>query len=950
MHFTVSHGKSVKGSLQCTLKGKEEGMKQKANFYVSIPKDFGQVKTSVAFGLTLRQLICFGGAAAIGVPAYLLLKNYVSNDAAMLIMIAIMAPWFAFALYTKDGLPLEKVIKNVYEEKILRKKIRPVRYDLTLDGVEQIERYKNTKSPKKRAAMAENNKNRLFGEYISHTKGPGTIGKLTGRKSKNENSSPADSLPFESINENGVMHIAKDKYSICFAFSDINYEQANVSNQKDIWSDWCMLLNSFDTDCEYQFVYYNKYADIEETAEKLKIEMSEDEKLNLMIGELNDHVRGILSKGNNGMEKQMYLVVSFNENSKKVLTTVDEIKDRISNEFEEKMGIEGRWLDGYEWLSALFYMLNPYREEKFLFSWDPIVNGGLSDKEMLLNHGFAFGKTVDTFRAGNKVGCVSYLKVMSNKISDRFLAEFLNIDSEIIVSFHVKALKQDKSLKLVKKLLSDLQKNVIDEQKGAVNQGFSMNNISPGLKRNVEAAEELLDNVSMDDEKLFYVTITMVQFADTNAKLTRNFNAIKAIASAQTCEMIRLDHQQEKGYFSTLPFGENQLEINRLYTTTSLGVFLPFKIKELLQFGESLCIGYNKITGNIIMADIKKLQNPNMIVLGKPGRGKSFFVKMMLIQVFLKTKDDILICDPEGEYHPLVNVLNGQMIKLCAGSNDHINPLDISLDAEDFEIALVDKATFVMSMFEQILKGKGQSDPQDRSIIDRALRKIYKPFMESLDEKDIPVFTDLYMALREEESERAAYLADTFEVYSEGSLNFFNHRTNIDMNNRVVCFDIRDLSNELKNLGMLFVQETVWGRVSANREKKKYTRYFIDEFHVLLRDPQTAAYSRDIWKRFRKWLGMPCGITQNVTDLMSSPEIKTIFDNSDCYVILGQDENEAAMLGEELNLTEKQKKCISTRNGGEGLFIYGADVMPYVGRIPTDGMIYKTITTRYAEE
>lgn len=969
-------------------------MKQKANFYVSIPKDFGSVKQKVALGLTKRQLICFLGAGLVGVPIYLLLKNMAEPNMAMLVMVLVMAPFFAFALYEKDGLPLEAILKMIIDENYIRPKVRPVMYEPVLAGVEQVMNYDQMMKEKKESSFLffgrkkeaekkddntpktspgnnkkpdhdkkEPEKKAIFKKTKNGKKGIGPNDPMSTemlrdyaaamhkaqRTGKRPPKSASESLPFKSMSEDGILHQKSDEYAILMSFEDINYEQANVNNQKDIWSDWCMLLNSFDIEANYQFVYYNKYADVDETAKKLRLVATEDKTTNQMVKELNDYIYGILKKGNKGMEKHMYLVVSFKSSYKKLRIAANEIRERLSNEFEEKLGIKNRWLDGYEWLSALFYMVNPYRDEKFLFSWDARKTGMLSEKEQLCNHAFTFGSQINTFRVGSKVGCASYLKISANKLSDRFLADFLNLDSEVIISFHVEGIHQNKAVKMVKALLTNLQKMVIDEQKTAVNNGYGMNNVSPELKRNVEGAEELLDNVSMDDEKLFYVTITMVQIADTPNKLTRNFNAAHAIASAQTCELVRLDHQQENGYFSSLPLGVNKLAIKRLLTTTSLGVFLPFKIKELLQFGESLCIGYNKITGHIIMADIKRLQNPNMIVLGKPGRGKSFFVKMMMLQVFLKTKDDILICDPEGEYHPLVRVMGGQMIKLCAGSPHHINPLDMNPDMEDVEVALVDKATFVMSMFEQILKGKSASDPQDRSIIDRALRKIYDSFLHSRDTADLPTFTELFAALKEDDSKRAKYLTDTFEVYVHGSLNFFNHRTNINMDNRVVCFDIRDLSNELKDLGMLFVQETVWSKVSANRERKKYTRYFIDEFHVLLKDAQTAAYSKDIWKRFRKWLGMPCGITQNVTDLMMSPEIKTIFDNSDCYVILGQDENEAAMLSEELNLTAKQQKCISTRSGGEGLFIYGGDVMPYVGRIPQEGTIYKTITTRFAE-
>ena len=294
---------------------------------------------------------------------------------------------------------------------------------------------------------------------------------------------------------------------------------------------------------------------------------------------------------------------------------------------------------------------------------------------------------------------------------------------------------------------------------------------------------------------------------------------------------------------SSTNLGNNRINVKRQLTTTSLGVFLPYKIKELMQFGDSLCMGQNKITGHIIMADVKTLANPNTLVLGTPGRGKSFSVKMMMIQTYMKLKDDILICDPEGEYGPLVNKLKGQIVHLSQSSSEHINPLHIDPDCDWSSDPIGNKCQLIMSIYEQIL-GPGKIGAYERSILDRCTQKLYKKFSVTKNVEDLPILEDLFNELAEQEEKEARYLRTSLEVYVHGSLNYFNHPTNVDMHNRVICFDIKELGEQLKNLAMLVVQETVWGRVTVNRNAGRYTRYFVDEFHLLLKEPRPRPIQR----------------------------------------------------------------------------------------------------------
>lgn len=767
------------------------------------------------------------------------------------------------------------------------------------------------------------------------------------KEGKRAPKSAAESIPFETMDEDGLMYLGNGQYSIMLEFSDKNYIQADEIDQKDIWSDWCMLLNGLDLEASYQMVFFNRKRDARELAKKLELTAKHPENEQL-AKDLNAFQEKIVKNANKGIAKSRYFIITIKEPAFKIKVKAEEITERIIGEFRERMDVTARRLDGYERLSILFLMLNPYQGERFIFNWDVAKNGGISEKEQLTNHAFEFGKRTDRFMIGAKYGTVSYLKLSSSQISDRFLCDFLDMDSDIIVSIHFTPVHQERALKDVKALVSDIQKMVIDEQKNAARSGYGMENISPQLKRDVEAAEKLMDDVSQNDEKMFMVTITMVQMADSIMKLERNYHNAKSIANALTCDLIRLEHQQEDGFFSSLPLGRNLVSVKRQLTTTGLGIFLPYKIKELLQMGESICMGYNKLTGEIIMADVKSLANPNTLVLGKPGRGKSFLVKMMMIMVYMKLKDDILICDPEGEYGVLVRKLRGQIIRLRQGSCEYINPLHIDPDCDWSSDPVGNKCQLIMSIYEQIL-GSERIGAYERSILDRCTRKLYQKFMHTKDVSDLPILEDLYHELSKQPEKEAAYLRTSLEVYVHGSLNYFNHHTNVDINNRIVCFDIKELGEQLKNFAMLVVQETVWGRVTSNRNKRKHTRYFIDEFHLLLKEPQTAIYSKEIWKRFRKWGSIPVGITQNVSDLLESPEIQSIFYNSDCYILLGQAVGDADVLKDALKLSKEQYKCMLTRSKGEGLFIFGDTVLPFVARVDENTELHRTITTKVTE-
>ena len=448
---------------------------------------------------------------------------------------------------------------------------------------------------------------------------------------------------------------------------------------------------------------------------------------------------------------------------------------------------------------------------------------------------------------------------------------------------------------------------------------------------------------------MFLVTIVFLNTAKTKQELDNAVFQTAGIAQKYNCSLHRLDYMQEPGLMSSLPLGLNLIPIKRALTTTSTAIFVPFTTQELFMEGESLYYGLNALSNNMIMVDRKKLKNPNGLILGTPGSGKSFSAKREITNAFFVTQDDIIIGDPEGEYYPLVNALGGQVIHISPTSHDYINPMDINLDYSDDDNPLGFKSDFILSLCELIMGSRNGIEAEEKSVIDRCLPLVYQKYFEHPVPENMPILGDLYECLRQQKEVQAQRIATALEIYVNGSLKVFNHRTNVELNNRIVCFDIKDLGKQLKKLGMLIVQDQVWNRVTVNRAAHKSTRYYIDEFHLLLKEEQTAAYSVEIWKRFRKWGGIPTGITQNIKDLLASREIENIFENSDFIYMLNQAAGDRQILAKQLNISPHQLSYVTNSGEGEGLIFYGSTIIPFKDKFDKSLRLYSLMTTKVSD-
>ena len=756
------------------------------------------------------------------------------------------------------------------------------------------------------------------------------------------------SIPFQRMFEDGTCRVRSGYYTRTIQFQDINYQLAQQEDKTAIFEEWCSFLNFFDSSIRFELSFMDLSTDTESFERSICIPFQRDG-FDEVRAEYSQMLRQQLAKGNNGLTKTKFLTFGIHGDSmRQVKPRLEHIQNDLLNNFH-RLGVLAQPLNGAQRLKLMHDMFHMDGPSRFCFDWKDLAPSGLTVKDAIAPTAFAF-KTSRTFQMGGIFGAVSFLSITASDLSDQLLKDLLDMDSSQIVTMHIQSVDQNKAIKTVKRTITELDRSKIEEQKKAIRAGYDMDILPSDLATYGRDAKALLKELQSQNERMFLVTFLVLNTGRTEQELENNVFQASSIAQKHNCSLCRLDYQQEQGLMSSLPLADNQIEIQRGLTTSSTAIFIPFTTQELYQSGkESLYYGLNSLSQNLIMVDRKKLKNPNGLILGTPGSGKSFSAKREITNAFLVTEDDIIICDPEAEYAPLVQRLKGQVIKISPNSTQFINPMDINSNYSEEENPLALKADFILSLCELVVGGKEGLLPVEKTVIDRCVHLIYRRYFADPRPENMPLLEDLYEALLQQEEKEAHHVATALEIYVKGSLNLFNHRTNVDVNNRIVCYDIKELGKQMKKIGMLVVQDQVWGRVTANRSAGRSTRYYVDEFHLLLKEEQTAAYSVEIWKRFRKWGGIPTGLTQNVKDLLSSREVENIFENSDFVYMLNQAAGDRQILAKQLNISPHQLSYVTHSGEGEGLLFFGNVILPFVDRFPQELELYRIMTTKLGE-
>ena len=751
--------------------------------------------------------------------------------------------------------------------------------------------------------------------------------------------STQQTIPYVAMHPDGVCQLPDGIYTKTVEYEDINYAVTSTEDQTAIFGGWSSFLNYFDSSLPFQLSFVNRRS---RSANRYKVNIPEQEdEFNSIRHEYVEMLKGQITKNNNGIECTKYITFGLPAGSvAEARPRLERVEADVTGNLKP-LGVPSAPMDGQERLAVLHGQMHPGSREPFRFSWKDIPQHGMGTKDYIAPDSFDFRQS-RTFRVGQWWGAASYLQILASELSDKLLAEILELDAELTVTLHIQTVDQ---LKAIKGKISDIGRMKAEEQKKAVRAGYDMEILPPDLITFSKDATELLADLQSRNERMFLLTFTVVNIAPTRQRLENDVFTVGGIAQKYNCALKRLDWQQEQGFVSSLVLGYNGIEIQRGMTTSSTAIFIPFMTRELRMGGQALYYGMNALSHNVIMADRKKLKSANGMYLGSTGSGKSFAAKRELINVFLATNDRIIVVDPMGEYAPLVQRLGGQVIDIAPDSPHHISPMDLQMNANDDESPLSMKADFLLSLCELIVGGREGLQPIEKTVIDRCVRLVYREMALGLETAKTPLLQDLYEELLKQPEPEARRVATALELYCTGSLNLFNHPTNVNLNSRVVCIVLKGLGENLRKIAMHTTNEFVTAAVNANHKAGIATWCYFDEFHILLRDELTASYFVAVWKMLRKKGCVPSALTQNVKDLLASPAISNILDNTDFLILLSQAQSDRAILAKQLGISEHQLSYITHSNSGEGLLFYGNVTIPFVDRFPK-GEIYNLLTTR----
>lgn len=746
-------------------------------------------------------------------------------------------------------------------------------------------------------------------------------------------------IPIQRIWTNGIFLVGKNKYSLTYKFSDINYAVASREDKEAMFLDYSELLNSFDSGATTKITVALRRINKKDFEKEILLPFKNDG-LDIYRQEYNQM---LLDKaiGSNGMLREIYLTVSV------VKKNYEEAKNyfrRIGNDIVShlaKLGSRCVELDAKEKLRILHDFYRIGEEVNYNLELKDLMKNGHNFKDYICPDGFSFKN--DYFEMGNKFGRVLFLKDYASYIKDSMIAELTDMNQNMMMSIDVIPIPTDEAVREVENRLLGVETNITNwQRKQNANNNFSAV-IPYDMEQQRKESKEFLDDLTTRDQRMMFANLTLVITADTKEQLEADTETVLITARKHLCQIVPLKYQQMNGLNTALPIGVRKIKNLRTLTTESLAVLNPFRVQEIFDKG-GIYYGENAISHNLIMVNKANLLNQSSFLLGVPGSGKSFSAKELIVFLALSTDDDILICDPEGEYSALVKAMGGEVIGISASSKDHINAMDMNDGYGDGANPVVDKSEFILSLFEQLdKKGLG---PKQKSIIDRCVALVYDDYSKT---GTIPTLMSLREKLLDQPESEAHELALSLELFTNGSLNVFAHETNVNTNSRIISYDIYKLGKQLKTMGLLVITDAMINRVSENYKKGKRTHIFIDEIHVLFENEYSATFFNSAWRQFRKRNAYPTAITQNVEYLLSSVDASTMLSNSEFIVMLNQAATDRKELAKLLNISDEQMSYITNADAGCGLIRYGSSLVPFINRFPTNTNLYRLMTTKPGE-
>lgn len=782
-----------------------------------------------------------------------------------------------------------------------------------------------------------------------------------------------DSIPYEQVyEEDGIIETSKGVFTKSYLLKDVNYQIAKPKEQEEMFQKYGDFLNGFDPTTHFELSIIQKKINMNDFESKVMLK-DENDGLDDLRHEYNDLIKSNLLEGRNNLSKEKYLTVSIKATSfSEAQAKFAKIDSEINSDIKKIGNSSATVVPTAKRLEILHDIYNDVEDSEFCnnyvrnekgqfvpaeekFSFKLMRQAGLTTKDMIGPASMKFDN--DYGRLGDKYFRALYLRTLPTFLEDTVLRDITDTDCNMITSMYFEPVDPQEAIKLARNQQRNINASLSDRQQKNAQKLISPELISPELRDAYDEANELLRDLTGKNQKLFYTTFVIVHFADTKEQLELDTKSIMDIGRSLVCDIKKLTYQQENGLNTALPLGLNQLFVKRSLTTESAAVFMPFVNQELSDTDGGLFYGTNSISGNLALFDRTKRKNANGFIFGQPGSGKSMAAKLEAFKVYIaRPKDRVIIVDPEGEYGPLAKLLGGEIIRISPGKDVHINPFDLEMNYKSEDDPMAIKSDFIASLCETISGDRFGITQVQRSIIDRCVNQLYRPYLESrnpetneYDKSKLPTLVDFYNLLREQRGYDAMQLADGLEMYVTGSFNFFAHRTNVEYTKRFVVYDIKDIGNNMTALGLQVVLDNIWNQVVAGRNEGRYTWFFADEIHLLFRNRSSASFLRDLYKRARKYGGIPTGITQNVSDLLRNEYVETIIANCEYIMMLSQAATDRAELGTLFNMSATEMEKITNANPGEGLIYDGAVMVPFTNKLPKNTRMYEVMTTKLDE-